>query len=268
MHSYPSRIDAADRPRYRDCWRRAPLYNDRHSEGLLARSFDATVRPAIRGFHLRFKYFGALTLTGASVLTSAAWAESTQNPAAVEVSCELHIWPAAKNLAVIYYNPIYSGRDRAFVGSRGNPPIPKTLTAADQLALLGQMSLPRLLNLPMATTLVPHEQQLEREEAMAARRHSDSPSRCQGELLIHSVVYESSDQVARSLRVTITYQYFAEDQETPSGRFTTSAKARLKRFPATKPEEVPAANAELEDAFRKAVVTFIGYANRAPAGTK
>ena len=225
--------------------------------GFLARAFDATVPPSIRGFQLRFNYFDALILTGASVLTAAAGAEPTLSPAAGEVSCELHIWPAAKNLAVIYYNPIYSGRDRAFVGIRGNPPIPKTLTTADQLAILGQMNLPRLFNLPIATTLVPHEQQLEREEAMAAKRHSESASRCQGELLIHSVVYESSDQVARSLRVTMTYQYFTGDQKTPSGRFTTSAKARLKRFPATKLEEVPAANAELEDAFRKSVVMLL-----------
>jgi hypothetical protein len=214
-------------------------------------------------FSVKFKYFGALAFAGTAVVTAAASAETKFGSTSITVSCELHIWPAEKNLAVIYYNPIYSGRDRAFVGIRGNPPVPKTLTPEEQVALLQQISLPRLFNLPPATTIVPHEQQLEREDAMAAKRHSNSTSLCQAELLVHSVVYESADQVSRSLRVTMTYQYFSGGQASPARRFSTSAKARLKQYPATKIGEVPAANAELDNAFQKAVMTFAGYANGA-----
>jgi hypothetical protein len=217
----------------------------------------------ILGFHLRFKYFAALTLGGASVTTAAASAQVTLGPAAVAAACELHIWPAAKNLAVIYYDPIYSGRDRAFVGTRGNPPTPKVLAAEDQLALLQQMSLPRLFNLPVTTTVVPHAQQLDREDEMAAQRHSETLAPCHGELLVHSVVYESASQVGRSLRVTMTYQSFAQGRQSPVRRFTTSTKGRLKRYPATKFEEVRAANTDLDNAFREAIETFAQYANRA-----
>jgi len=66
----------------------------------------------------------------------------------------------------------------------------------------------------------------------------------------------------------MTYQVFAQYQEAPIRRFTTSTKAHLKRFPATKAEDVPEANAELEDAFKKTVITFTGYAARVPGSTQ
>lgn len=189
---------------------------------------------------------------------SAAWARPS---AAAETFCELHIWPAAKSLAVIHYNPIYSGRDRAFVGIHGRLPTPKTLIASDQLTILREMvDLPVLLDLPATTTVILHEQQLKREVALAATRHTESTSQCLGELLVHAVIYESSSRVARSLRLTVTYQYFGDDQSRPNRRFTTSTKARLTQFPATSPAEVPAANTELEGAFREALVSFTKYA--------
>ena len=180
--------------------------------------------------------------------------------------CELHLWPAARSIAAVEYNPIRAGRDRAFVGDGGDRPRPKMLSPEEQLSLLQQLDLSNLLRLPARATVVIHALPLDRSQAVEPVRHSNSTASCNGELIVNSIVYESTAMVARSLRVDVTFQLFADGQLAPVRRFNTSARARLRDFPAKNEAGVPAANYDLETAYRTAIKTFTDYAGKALVG--
>ena len=202
----------------------------------------------------------AVTLAGVCLLPHAALAQQPPNPAV----CELHIWPAKENLAVIYYNDLNPGRDKPFIQPNERP-TPKALDQQRQLALLSSID-PSELGMPGAT-VVRHLEPVDRLEASKPVRHSSSDSMCQGELLIGAFVYESYVYARRSLRLMAAFRRFDGQRAEPSWSFSTYASAPLTRYPAKRIEDVDAANADLERAYVEAVHTFISYEQKASTGT-
>jgi hypothetical protein len=205
--------------------------------------------------------YSRLLVAAALVVTAAAAAANGQDkpPAATE-PCELHIWPAKENLAVIQYNQYSLGRDRPFIRPGGRP-TPQPLDRQRQIALLSALD-PAELGLPRAT-VVRHLEPVDRLEASRPVRHSSSAAPCQGEILVGSFIYESHVYSKRSLRLLVAFRRFEGQRAEPTWSFSTYASAKLIQFPAKRAEDVEAANADLERAYVEAVHSFISYQQKA-----
>lgn len=202
------------------------------------------------------RLLGAATL----IVVSATSASGQDRPPAVAQPCELHVWPATENLAVIHYNQNVLGNDKPFIRPNGEP-TPQPLDRQRQIALLAALD-PAALGMPRAT-IIRHFEPVDRFQASQPVRHSTSDAACQGELLVGAFIYESHVYSKRSLRLLVAFRRFEGTRSEPTWSFSTYASARLVQFPAKRAEDVDAANADLERAYAAALNTFISYQQKA-----
>ncbi|KPH59582.1 MULTISPECIES: hypothetical protein [unclassified Novosphingobium] len=134
------------------------------------------------------------------------------------------------------------------------------LDSPSQLDALVAMDLRTLLPLTPGTTIIRHEQPLERKTMNKIKtRRSDSAAACYSELIVADVFYMKAAIYGRSLRTLFMYRRFDAAQ-----KITWEYKAwggnGLSLFPPKEGEDAVAALGELGTVYQK---NFVEYAHNA-----
>ena len=134
------------------------------------------------------------------------------------------------------------------------------LDSPSQLDALQTEDLIKLLNLQPGTTLVRHEQPLERKTMNKIKtRRSDSQATCYSELIVADVFYKKAAIYGRSLQTLFMVRNFGNDQKIDH-EYKAWGGNGLKLFPAKEGEDATGALDELVSVFKK---NFEEYATNA-----
>jgi hypothetical protein len=224
----------------------------------------------------------ALMIAGAMLSVAASPALQAQNgtPAQDEVSdytpstkgllpdvaadgCELHIWPAER-MSAMTTGWLGGGLIEAAMNA-GKDANNKTLMASaldspSQLDALQELDLRGLLKLSPGTTIVRHEEPLERKTMNKVKtRRSDSQAKCYSELIVADVFYQKAAIYGRSLRTLFMLRDFGNDQKVDF-EYKAWGGNGLKLFPPKEGEDAIAALDELVSVYQ---ANFDEYAKNA-----
>jgi hypothetical protein len=172
--------------------------------------------------------------------------------------CELHIWPAERMnsstsgllssfglVGALMDAGLQSGKDannKTLIGS--------ALDSPSQLDALQELDLRALLPLTPGTTIIRHEQPLERKTMNKVKtRRAESTSTCYSELIVADVLYEKKPIYGRSLRTLFMVRHFGNDQKIDA-QFKAWGGNGLKLFPPKEGEDAIAALDELVSVYK------------------
>ncbi|GAA4643157.1 hypothetical protein GCM10023115_11170 [Pontixanthobacter gangjinensis] len=177
--------------------------------------------------------------------------------------CELHMWPAERMNSVT--TGLLGGGLLDAALNSGTDANNKTLMASaldspSQLDALQELDLRTLLGLTPGTTIVRHEEPLERKTMNRIKdRRADSDSSCYSELIVADVLYTKAMIYGRSLKTLFMVRNFGDD-----GKIDKQYKAwggnGLKKFPPKEGEDALEGLDELNSVFQ---LNFEEYANNA-----
>lgn len=209
-------------------------------------------------------------VAGAMAGATAQSAPATTSAAAA-TSCELHIWPAERMNAMttgllgggLLDAALHSGKnasDKAGIAS--------ALDSPSQLDALQSLNLVELLKLQPGTTIIRHEQPLERKTMNKVKtRRSDSTAACYNELIVADVFYQKAAIYGRSLRTLFMLREFGNDQKIDL-EYKAWGGNGLKLFPAKEGEDAVAASDELVGVFKKNFDEYATNARKSMAAKK
>lgn len=200
-----------------------------------------------------------------SVLACAALsaAPASAQDAAPAGACELHVWPAERMNSVttgllgggLLDAALHSGRDAS-----NKAQLASALDSPSQLDALQALDLQTLLKLQPGTTIIRHEQPLERKTMNKVKtRRSDSKATCYSELIVADVFYQKAAIYGRSLRTLFMVREFGPDQKIDF-EYKAWGGNGLSLFPPKEGEDAVGALEELVTTFKK---NFEEYANNA-----
>ncbi|TCM38036.1 hypothetical protein ACLIMP_13710 [Novosphingobium aerophilum] len=184
-------------------------------------------------------------------------------PAAAADGCELHLWPAERmrsQTTGLLGGGLLDAALHADRDSSNQSLMASALDSPSQLDALVAMDLRTLLPLTPGTTIIRHEQPLERKTMNKIKtRRSDSAAACYSELIVADVFYMKAAIYGRSLRTLFMYRRFDAAQ-----KITWEYKAwggnGLSLFPPKEGEDAVAALGELGTVYQK---NFVEYAHNA-----
>ena len=194
--------------------------------------------------------------------------------AASATQCELHVWPAERFQARTSGWGVGFGMIGAMIDASGHANGDKArrsnLAAAldpeGQVEALKSLDLLTLLQLPATTTVVSHNDPLDRKTlGKINTRRSDSVSPCYTELMVSDVLYTKAAMWGRSLRTGFTVRKFGASNDAPAKSSSTGGN-KLKLFPPKEGDDVTASNQELVDMFKKDFVEAAGNLSRQATG--
>ena len=197
----------------------------------------------------------ALLAAAASVPGTAAQTEGQQSSHDAS-SCELHFWPS--NAAI---TSTYSGVG-GVVGALLSGPRPQSgsalisdLPPEAQVEALRQIDLSGLLRMPNVR-LVPEEGPLAARPSRRGPRLTSSAAPCYVELIVDYIGYSSHITAGRKFGARFWLRSYPD--QAGSARVQNGGKnVQLRAYPARRPEDQPAALAELRDAFGRATQGFL-----------
>lgn len=202
---------------------------------------------------MNFRKFLAAGLVLAAATTAAQaqdYQASTKGlaPEAAADGCELHVWPAERMNSVttgwlgggLIEGALNSGKD-----ANNKTLLASALDSPSQLDALQELDLRTLLSLTPGTTIIRHEQPLERKTMNKVKtRRADSTSKCYSELIVADVFYQKAAIYGRSLRTLFMVRQFGNDQKIDK-EFKSWGGNGLKLFPPKEGEDAIAALDEL-----------------------
>jgi hypothetical protein len=203
---------------------------------------------------------------GLMLTSGAAFAQDTAPAAAAAPAssgCELHIWPAERMTSMttgllgggLLDAALHGGKDAS-----NKAQMASALDSPSQLDALQSLDLLTLLKLQPGTTIVRHEQPLERKSMNKVKtRRSDSTASCYSELIVADVFYQKAAIYGRSLRTLFMVREFGNDQKIDF-EYKAWGGNGLKLFPPKEGEDAVGALDELVTVFKK---NFDEYANNA-----
>lgn len=182
-------------------------------------------------------------------------------PAFAQGNCELHVWPAQRMNSMttgllgggLLDSALHAGRDAS-----NRSQMASALDSPSQLDALQSLNLVQELGLPAGTTIIRHEEPLDRHTMNSIKtRRAESSAQCYYELITADVMYMKRAIYGRSLRTLFMVRGFGNDQ-----RIDFEYKAwggnGLSHFPPREGEDVTVAINELVDVFKR---NFQEYAN-------
>jgi hypothetical protein len=192
----------------------------------------------------------APSLAHAQEASATDYAPSTKGlaPEAPADGCELHIWPAERMNSVttgwlgggLIEGALNSGKD-----ANNKTLLASALDSPSQLDALQELDLRTLLSLTPGTTIIRHEQPLERKTMNKVKtRRADSTAKCYSELIVADVFYQKAAIYGRSLRTLFMVREFGNDQKIDK-EFKSWGGNGLKLFPPKEGEDAIAALDEL-----------------------
>lgn len=198
----------------------------------------------------------------------AAHAPSTKGlaPAVAADGCELHIWPAERMNAMttgwlgggLLEAAMNSGKD-----ANNKTLMASALDSPSQLDALQELDLRTLLPLTPGTTIVRHEEPLERKTMNKIKtRRAESTSTCYSELIVADVFYQKAAIYGRSLRTLFMVRDFGNDQKIDK-EYKAWGGNGLKLFPPKEGEDAIAALDELVSVYK---ANFEEFARNARTG--
>lgn len=172
--------------------------------------------------------------------------------------CELHIWPAERMnssttsllssfglVGALVDAEVQSGKDAS-----NKTLIASALDSPSQLDALQELDLRTLLPLTPGTTIIRHEQPLERKSMNKVKtRRAGSSSKCYSELIVADVLYEKHPIYGRSLKTLLMVRQFGSDQKIDA-QFKAWGGNGLKLFPPKEGEDAIAALDELVSVYK------------------
>jgi hypothetical protein len=190
--------------------------------------------------------------------------------AAQSAPCELHVWPAQRMASLttgllgggLIDAALHSGKDASNKASMAS-----ALDSQSQLDALQSLNLVQELALPAGTTVIRHEEPLDRKTMNKIKtRRATSTSSCYSELIVADVMYQKAAIYGRSLKTLFMVRNFGNDA-TIDREYKAWGGNGLKLFPAKEGEDTTAALDELVSVFKK---NFQEYATneRKAAATK
>ena len=225
----------------------------------------------------RLTIFVACTLSawGAStaIAQDASVAPAVEMAATAPNGCELHVWPAERMASQTTgwlggFGAIGAVADMAANGgkdARNRAAMASALDSPSQLDALQSLDLIQLLDLKPGTTIIRHEEPLERKTMNKVKtRRSESPSSCYAELIVADVFYHKAPIYGRSLRTLFMVRDFGADQ-TIDFEYKAWGGNGLKIFPTKEGEDADAGIDELNTVFKK---NFEEYASNARTSMK
>lgn len=212
-------------------------------------------------------YFQTSMAMAAALMLAAgaAHAQDAATPAAAPAAngCELHIWPAERMSSMttgllgggLLDAAIHGGKDAS-----NKAQMASALDSPSQLDALQSLDLLTLLKLKPGTTIVRHEQPLERKTMNKVKtRRSESTASCYSELIVADVFYQKAAIYGRSLRTLFMIRDFGNDQKIDF-EYKAWGGNGLKLFPPKEGEDAISALDELVTVFKQ---NFDEYANNA-----
>jgi len=199
----------------------------------------------------------------ASLAAASANAQDAAPAAAAPSGCELHIWPAERMSSMttgllgggLLDAALHAGKDAS-----NKAQLASALDSPSQLDALQSMDLATLIKLQPGTTIVRHEQPLERKTMNKVKtRRSDSHAACYSELIVADVFYQKAAIYGRSLRTLFMLRKFDQGQKI-AYEYKAWGGNGLKLFPPKEGEDAVAALDELVSVFKK---NFEEYAHNA-----
>lgn len=196
---------------------------------------------------------------------AADYAPSTKGlmPEVAADGCELHIWPAERMNSVttgwlgggLIEGALNSGKD-----ANNKTLMASALDSPSQLDALQEMDLRTMLALTPGTTIIRHEEPLERKTMNKVKtRRADSTSKCYSELIVADVFYQKAAIYGRSLRTLFMVRMFGNDQKIDK-EYKAWGGNGLKLFPPKEGEDAIAALDELVSVYK---ANFVEFANNA-----
>lgn len=185
-----------------------------------------------------------------------------QSPVAAD-GCELHVWPAERMNSVttgwlgggLLESALNSGKD-----ANNKTLLASALDSPSQLDALQELELRTLLNLTPGTTIIRHEEPLERKTMNKIKeRRAESASTCYSELIVADVFYQKAAIYGRSLKTLFMVRQFGNDQKIDK-EFKAWGGNGLKLFPPKEGEDAIAALDELVSVYK---ANFEEFANNA-----
>lgn len=172
--------------------------------------------------------------------------------------CELHIWPAERMnsstssllsgfglVGALLDAEVQSGKDAS-----NKTLIASALDSPSQLDALQELDLRTLLPLTPGTTIVRHEQPLDRKTMNKVKtRRAVSASECYSELIVADVLYEKAPLYGRSLSTLFMVRQFGNDEKIDA-QFKAWGGSGLKLFPPKEGEDAIAAVDELVSVYK------------------
>ena len=192
-------------------------------------------------------------------------------PAVAADGCELHIWPAERMNAMttgwlgggLLEAALNSGKD-----ANNKTLMASALDSPSQLDALQELDLRTLLPLTPGTTIVRHEQPLERKTMNKIKtRRAESESKCYSELIVADVFYQKAAIYGRSLRTLFMVRQFGNDQKIDK-EYKAWGGNGLKLFPPKEGEDAIAALDELVSVYKANFEEFTRNARTALARKK
>ncbi len=176
------------------------------------------------------------------------------------VSCELHIWPAARVAAITQGAGASFGLVGALIDSashadqnkRDKTFITAALDAPAQAKALRQIDLPKLLNLP-PVNIVSHDQGIELKSD-DVKRLSDSTASCYYDIVIRGLIYLKTATTKGKMRTFIAVRQY--DGATNKLDYKDSENHALDVKLPKEGEDAGPANDALIDAFKADVTAF------------
>jgi hypothetical protein len=195
----------------------------------------------------------------------------TSQPAAATAAgngCELHIWPAERMSSMttgllgggLLDAALHSGRDAS-----NKAQLASALDSPSQLDALQSLDLINLLKLQPGTTIVRHEQPLERKTMNKVKsRRSNSQAACYSELIVADVFYHKAAIYGRSLKTLFMIREFGNDQKIDF-EYKAWGGNGLTLFPPKEGEDSIAALDELVSVFQRNFQEYAGNARKSMA---
>lgn len=211
-------------------------------------------------------YLRASTALIAGLIGMASMGASAQEATAAAPTangCELHIWPAERMSSMttgLLGGGLLDAALHANKDASNRAQLASALDSPSQLDALQSLDLIALLKLQPGTTIVRHEQPLERKTMNKVKtRRSDSTGACYSELIVADVFYQKAAIYGRSLRTLFMIRSFGNDQKIDF-EYKAWGGNGLKLFPPKEGEDAVGALDELVTVFKK---NFDEYANNA-----
>ena len=208
----------------------------------------------------------ALALTAAAGLFQSTPSLAQEAPAG---ACELHIWPAERMAANTMgllgaaggvLGAVADSAAHANTNTNNRSQLSSALDSASQLEALNALDLREELKLAPGTTVIQHEEPLERKTMNKVKtRRADSASSCYSELIVADVLFTKTPIYGRSLKTLFMVREFGDDQ-TIDFEYKAWGGNGLKLFPPKKGEDALPALDELRETFVK---NFQEYTNNA-----
>jgi hypothetical protein len=201
-------------------------------------------------------------LRGGAAMAAEAPAAIAAPPASTAEQCELHVWPTENYLGwnsglLIGFGVVGAVADSAAHAGKVRTVkdlMREYLGPEVQLAELNRVGILESLRLPPTYRIVieeptPWNEDLKRDPALKAnRRLTGSQSPCYAELITTMVFYHKAMMYGSNLFTGFYYREFG-DKPLAQKVATGMVKNPLEIFPAKTPDKVPAAQAELRNAF-------------------